>query len=468
MRSFISRPLPVLLVILVCFCAAGTGAQEKFWREAVGASRARAIGSVPNSFADLAEKTKPAVVTVYTRKSFKGLGFFFPREFVQEGAGSGFILSPDGYIVTNYHVVKGSESIKVMVGVENKKEYEAELKGSDPQIDIALIKIEAKGLPTLPLGDSDALRVGDWVAAIGSPFNFTHTLTVGVVSAKGRRLGLGNYEDFIQTDASINSGNSGGPLMNLRGEVVGVNTLIISPTGGNVGIGFATPINLVKSILVQLKEKGKVTRSWLGVTIGPVSEEEAAKAGLDKNEGARVVQVVVGSPADDAGIEVGDIIVGFNNKKVEEFQDLPAMVSSYGVGSEAEISWIRDEKRMSQKVELEKLPGREQLAKLKVRGRASADNILGVAARDIRPEDRERLRLPETKGALVVEVKPGSPAAQNGIRPGDVIVKIEFMDISDVEDFNRAVKKIDPGEYVRIKIRRGNATTSMMFRVPEE
>jgi serine protease Do len=407
-------------------------------------------------------------VTVYTRREVRARGFFFGTvPFLQKGAGSGFVISPDGYILTNNHVVAGSDSIKVVLGVKQKKEYDAVLVGTDPDTDVALIKIEEGGLPSLPLGDSDSLRVGDWVAAIGSPFNFPHTFTVGVVSAKGRRLGLGNYDDFIQTDASINSGNSGGPLINMQGHVVGINTMIISPSGGNVGIGFSIPINLVKMILPQLKESGKITRSWLGVRIEQVTPEMAEAAGLPRPYGAHVTLVVIGSPAEKAGIGVGDIIVEFDGRRIEDSRELPALVSSYGVGKTAKVSWLHNGDAVTGQVLLEKLPERKELEKREVLGSANVDNILGVGVRDLNDEDREAMGLGDLEGVLVVQVAAGGPAEGNDIQTGDVITKINMVATRSVADFERAVQNLRNGSYVRINMRRDTATILRVFRIQQ-
>jgi serine protease Do len=461
-----------MLVSLAVLLVPGSGrGEQNFWQEAPDWDRSELKGpDMERSFAPLAENAMPAVVSVYTSREIKG-GFFFFQQPPQRqrGAGSGFILTSDGYIVTNHHVVAGSDEIKVVVGTDHKKEYDAELIGSDKAIDIALIKIDGEDLPVLPLGNSDKLRVGDWVAAIGSPFNFPHTFTVGVVSAKGRRLGLGNYDDFIQTDASINSGNSGGPLINIRGEVIGVNTLIISPTGGNVGIGFATPINMVKMVLPQLKEEGKVVRSWLGVTIEPVTRKLAEEIGLDEPYGAHVVQIVVDSPADKLGLEVGDVILQFDGEKIEDSGDLPAQVSSFGVGKKASVTWLHDGEKKTSEVLLEKLPTRQEMADLEIRGQAAADNILGVGVRDITPEDRRKLNIPDqVKGALVVNVMPQSPGAAYGIRPGDIIFKINFNTINSTEDFEKALEDLDPGDYVRLSLWRQGSSILRVFKIPKK
>jgi serine protease Do len=445
---------------------------KPFWKE----STERMVSHTPlPSFAPLAEKVNPAVVTVYTTRTIKSPFFrnapdeffwFFgpPRDFKQQGAGSGFILTEDGYIVTNRHVVAKVEEIKVAVGVDKKKEYEAKLVGEDPETDIALLKIDAEHLETVVIGDSDQLQVGDWVAAIGSPFNFPHTLTVGVVSAKGRRLGVGNYDDFIQTDASINPGNSGGPLINLAGEVVGINTLIVSPGmgQGNVGLGFAIPINLAKMILPQLKEEGKVTRSWIGVIIQEVSPELAESFGMKEAKGALVAEVVKDGPAEEAGIEPGDIILEFDGHEITDSNDLPPIVASAGAGKKVEVKILREGKVITRKIKLGEMPGREELARRSSTGMAP-QNILGLSVKDLSGSEAERLGYQGLAGVLVIAVDPDSPAAGK-IEPHDLIQKINNRVIRNTEEFNNAVSSLRKDKLVRLYVRRGNASMFFAFR----
>jgi serine protease Do len=464
-------------VALLIGISIASGNSKPFWKESEGS---QSFSSLPPSFAPLAEQVNPAVVTVYTTRTIKSpffrnapdefFWFFGPpsRGFKQEGAGSGFILTEDGYIVTNNHVVAKAEDIKVAVGVKNKKEYEAELVGTDPETEIALIKIEAKDLPCVALGDSENLKVGDWVAAIGSPFNFPHTLTVGVVSAKGRRLGIGNYDDFIQTDASINPGNSGGPLINLAGEVVGINTLIVSPGmgQGNVGLGFAIPVNLAKMILPQLKEHGRVTRSWIGITIQEVSPELAESFGMKEPRGALIAEVVEGGPADDAGLEPGDIIMEFNGKEIKESTDLPPMAATAGVGQKVELKILREGDFITRKVKLAEMPTREQLAMRQIRGMqgAAPDNILGVAVKEMNRQDAQRFGYQGLAGVLVTAVDPEGPAAGN-IESGDLIQKINRDTIRNLTDFNTAIKSLRKGQHVRVHVRRGYSAGWYAFRL---
>ncbi|MBI2918250.1 MAG: Do family serine endopeptidase [Chloroflexi bacterium] len=321
--------------------------------------------SRPDTLAPLVEEVKPAVVNISTtqaprqqprrgfRAPFRGqepFEEFFERFFggpmpqeprPQQSLGSGFIIDKDGYILTNNHVIENAGMI--MVKLANEKEYEAKVIGRDPRTDLALIKINARGdLPVVRIGDSDSLQVGDWVLAIGNPFGLGQTVTAGIVSAKGRVIGQGPYDDFIQTDAAINPGNSGGPLFNTRGEVVGINTAIFSQSGGNIGIGFAVPVNIAKSLVPQLKAKGRVSRGWLGVSIGPVTDEAAKELKLKDTKGALVMEVVERSPADRAGLQQGDVIVSFDGKDVAGATDLPRLVGSTPIGKEVSLRVIRE------------------------------------------------------------------------------------------------------------------------------
>ena len=331
------------------------------------------VPSRPDSLAPLVAEVKPAVVNISTtqaprqqprrgfRAPFRGqepFEDFFERFFggpmpqesrPQQSLGSGFIIDRDGYILTNNHVIENAGMI--MVKLANEKEYEAKVVGRDPRTDLALIKINARGdLPVVRIGDSDSLQVGDWVLAIGNPFGLGQTVTAGIVSAKGRVIGQGPYDDFIQTDAAINPGNSGGPLFSTKGEVVGINTAIFSQSGGNIGIGFAVPINMAKSLVPQLKAKGRVSRGWLGVSIGPVTDEAAKELKLKDKKGALVAEVVERSPADRAGLQQGDLIVGFDGKDVASAPDLPRLVGSTPIGKEVIVRVIREGQSLDLKV----------------------------------------------------------------------------------------------------------------------
>ena len=322
------------------------------------------VPSRPDTLAPLVAEVQPAVVNISTKQAarqprrgfrapFRGqepFEDFFERFFggpmpqeprPQQSLGSGFLIDKEGYILTNNHVIENAGMI--MVKLANEKEYEAKVVGRDPRTDLALIKINARGdLPVVRLGDSEGLQVGDWVIAIGNPFGLGQTVTAGIVSAKGRVIGQGPYDDFIQTDAAINPGNSGGPLFNTKGEVVGINTAIFSQSGGNIGIGFAVPVNMAKGLLPQLKAKGRVSRGWLGVSIGPVTDEAAQQLKLKDKKGALVMDVVERSPADRAGLQQGDVIISFDGKDVAGAMDLPRLVGNTPIGKEVTLRVIRE------------------------------------------------------------------------------------------------------------------------------
>ncbi|MFQ5715664.1 MAG: Do family serine endopeptidase, partial [Nitrospinales bacterium] len=380
-----------------------------------------------NIFVEIAKKYNPAVVNVSTKVKQKqrpnlrppGRGprgpdpfkDFYDRFFgdrdnrPRRGMGSGLIIDAEGHVLTNNHVVHGADIIKVKL--ENEKEYDAKLIGSDSKTDIALIKIlREKGdttqFPFLTMGDSDKLEVGEWVVAIGNPFGLSHTVTVGVVSAKGRQIGAGPYDDFIQTDASINPGNSGGPLFNVKGEVIGINTAIISGNaGGNVGIGFAIPINLAKDILRDLKEKGAVTRGWLGVMIQKITPDLAKSFGLKESEGALVGDVIPDSPASDAGVKVGDVIVKYDNKNIKTMEELPRVVAGTRPGETVKIDVIRDGKRKTIPITIALLKDQDEEEKL-----ASLGDQMGLQVQNITPELAQSLNLEDTVGVLVSNVAP--------------------------------------------------------------
>jgi serine protease Do len=411
-------------------------------------------------FVSLAEKLMPATVNISTstapkRKmqqyhNFQGderLREFFGDDFFErffdqmpqgdtpsKSLGSGFIIDKEGYIITNNHVIEGADEIRVKLS--DKEEFEATIVGKDKKTDIALIKIAPPpGLPVVTLGDSDSLKVGEWVMAIGNPFGLDQTVTVGIVSAKWRKLGMGPYEDFIQTDAAINQGNSGGPLFNTRGEVVGVNTAIFSTSGGNIGIGFATPINLAKSVVKQLKEKGRVVRGWLGVIVQTVTPDLAKSFGLDQKEGALVADIDAAGPAAEAGIRKGDIIVAFNGTPIKEMDQLPLLVAQTPVGSKGELTIIRDGKKISKAVEIGELKDEEGIAQADEGG---SDDI-GMELSDITDALARRYDIGEAEGVLVTFVEPASPAAQAGVRPGDVITQVNRKDILNLEDYNKCL-----------------------------
>lgn len=459
-KIWIAIAVPAILLANIVL-----GARDVFWTETPTSKKNTNYPLKSESLAPLAKKTMPAVVTVYTKKAAVGRVFLMPVPYIRKGTGSGFIISADGYILTNNHVVEDSDSINVVVGVDRKKAYSARLIGKDVETDVALIKIEGQNLPVLPLGDSDKVEVGDWVAAIGSPFNFPHTFTIGIISAKGRRLGVSKYDDFFQTDASINSGNSGGPLINMKGEVIGINTLIVSPSGGNVGIGFSNAINLIKSILPQLRNEGKVSRSWLGVDIAPIFEDTARLYGLKKPTGARVSEVIVGSPADGAGIEPNDIIIKINGEQIDDYRNLSAMAASYGVGREAQLTLVRNNNETTVKGTLAKLPSQNELARLKSRRGVPPDNILGLGVRDLSARDIRTAGLSSTRGVLVTHVDKTSPSMEKGISYGDIITKINKTQVYNTDEFVSIVSSLRPGSQVQVSIRRERSNLQVTLKI---
>ncbi len=411
---------------------------------------------VPANFAQLAKQAKPGVVNIRTVKTIKGGGQVFrhffgpksnpfedffgpfgpppPRDYKQRSLGSGFIIDKEGYIVTNNHVVEGAD--KIRVSLYDEKEYDAKIVGRDPKTDLALIKIDgAHQLHPLPLGDSDKLEVGDWVLAIGSPFGLEQTVTAGIVSAKKRVIGAGPYDNFIQTDASINPGNSGGPLLDLKGEVIGINTAIIA---SGQGIGFAIPINMAKSIVAQLKEKGSVTRGWLGVAIQNLSPELAEYYGLKTHKGVMVTQVFEGDPADKAGIKPKDIIIAVDGHPVATGRELSAIIASTPVGSKTRITLLRNGKRKTVTVKVAKRED-DQLVVSRDSGRSES---IGIQVAEITPERARQFGLDTSeKGVLVVDVQSGSRADDAGLQAGDIIKEVNHERVAGLDDFRKAMRK---------------------------
>jgi serine protease Do len=366
----------------------------------------------------------------------------------QRSLGSGFIIDKDGYIITNNHVVEGAQEIKVKL--TDGREFSAKVMGKDPKTDLALIKISSlfKDLPVLALGDSDKIRVGDWVIAVGNPFGLEHTVTQGIISATGRVIGSGPYDNFLQTDAPINPGNSGGPLINVMGEVVGVNSAIIA---GGQGIGFAIPSNMAKSVSAQLKEKGKVTRGWIGVSIQSVSPEIAKAFGLKEEKGALVAGVVAGSPAEAAGIKRGDIIVSFDGKEIKNSTDLPVRVAEAQLGRTVTVKVLREGKETDLSVKVSEMPEGKFAALT-----GSRESSLGVTVKDITPELRRQLGIREKSGVIVIDVASGSPAEDAGLRAGDVIKEVNRKPVKSVKDYETLIAKAREDEPLLLLIQRGN------------
>lgn len=427
------------------------------------------------SFADLVEKLEPSVVNISTTGTVRSgrqipspfgkspfgrndpFGEFFERffgempqrEFKQKGLGSGFIISDDGYVVTNNHVVEKAEDVEVIL--ENGEKYKAEIIGKDPKTDLALIKIAPKEkLKAVTFGDSDKLRIGDWVIAIGNPFGLGHTVTAGIVSAEGRVLGMGSYDDFIQTDAPINPGNSGGPLFDLEGNVVGVNTAIVY---SGQGIGFAIPANLAKSIIDQLKATGTVVRGWLGVLIQQITPEIAEGLGLKDVKGILVSDVTPGGPADKAGIKRGDVILALNGTKVDQLTELTSMVAQLAPGTKVDVKVLRNGEESDFNVTLGKLP--ENVSEPK---EEQIENEIGITANEITPQIASRFDLGESTGVVITNVEPGSIADDAGLKPGDIILEISKKPIKNLDDYQNAMAEVKKGGSALFLINRGGNT----------
>jgi Do/DeqQ family serine protease len=436
------------------------------------------ILSVQESFEKVAEATLPSVVNIYTEQRVRvNPGFDSPfgdnplfREFFRDffGApkkkeykstslGSGFVITEDGYIVTNDHVIKNADSISVKMS--DKKTYKAKIVGSDPKTDIAVIKIDAKNLKPLKFGNSDALKIGQWAIAVGNPFGLNGTLTVGVISAKGRSgLGIETYEDFIQTDASINPGNSGGPLLNIYGEVIGINTAIVA---SGQGIGFAIPATMAKPIIEQIINKGKVDRSWIGVGIQDLTPELAKSMGVKVDHGVVVNKIYPNSPAQKYGLKEGDIIIKCNNESISSASDLQKVVISSKVGSEIRLTVIRDGKEIILKVITEKMPDDDTSTKGSLQ--ELKDERLGVTVRNLSQEDLENFN--HKNGVIVVDVKNGSLAEIVGLAEGDLIISINKRPIRNVKEYSSVLKSFAKGAIINLMVEREGDTFYIAVRL---
>ena len=456
-------------------------------------STAALAGRLPD-FTDLVEEVSPAVVNISTIQKIKTGGMNLPegieipdlpegspfgdlfKHFFGEGQGgapverdarslgSGFIISRDGYVITNNHVVKDAEEI--IVRLEDRRELQAKVIGTDERSDIALLKIEADDLPVVRIGHADKLKVGEWVLAIGSPFGFDRSATAGIVSAKGRALPRENYVPFIQTDVAINPGNSGGPLFNMDGEVVGVNSQIYSRTGGYMGLSFAIPIDVAMDVVEQIKTHGKVVRGWLGVLIQDVTRDLAESFGMKKPEGALVAKVLPDSPAAKAGLQVGDVIVSFNGKEIVQSSALPPVVGSTPVGKRVPVKVIRNGRKQTLWVVLGELP--EKVAEIERAGESEVvqSNRIGAKVADLTAEQRKELELKEG-GVLVEEVGPGA-AAKAGIRSGDIILRIDGKPVKDVKSFEKMIDKLPAGKSVAVLVQRRGGPIFLALKVPEK
>jgi len=479
------RALPALWALLAFVCLL------------TPSSAAQAMGR-PDSFADLVVQVSPAVVNLRTVKIVKrpampdlfqfhgrqggpqggpqeempdlheffrrffgpgGPGGQMPKEFKQRSLGSGVIVDPAGFVLTNNHVVAEADDITVVL--KGGEELKAEIVGRDKKTDLALIKIKAaRELPFLPLGDSESVRVGDWVLAMGNPFGLENTVTAGIISAKGRIIGAGPYDDFLQTDASINPGNSGGPLLNLKGEVVGINTAIVAQ---GQGIGFAIPVNLAREVMQQLRNKGTVVRGWLGVYIQAVTKELAEKFKIDGTEGVLVADVVKGGPADKAGIERGDVIVEFNGKPLKDWHSLPRLVAEVPVGQEVKLKVLREGRARALTATVGEL---KEEAPEEAKAEAPEQSMLGL--QPLTPDLAKQLGIAGKKGLVITGVEPGGPAEEAGLKRGDVILEAAHKPVASVEQLGALAGKLKPGEGLLLLVQRKDGTIFVVIKAAAE
>ena len=438
----------------------------------------------PKSFADLAQRVTPAVVNISSTATVKVPGnpfrhFFGPddednplgelfkqfhdlpdREMKQQSLGSGFIISKDGFIITNNHMVDGSDEIKVRIS--DGRELKAKVVGRDTKTDLALLKISSlfENLPVLALGDSEKVRVGDWVLAVGNPFGLEHTVTQGIISATGRMLGSGPYDNFLQTDAPINPGNSGGPLVNLKGEVIGINTAIVS---GGQGIGFAIPSGLARSVIAQLKAKGRVVRGWIGLSIQTVTPRIARSFGLTATRGALVSDVEPSGPAARGGIRQGDIIVSYGGRTVQRANDLPRLVAETPVGKLVPVVLVREGKELQATLKVEEL-GEEQ-AQARVRAQAPMPS-LGLEVESLTEQLRQQAGIAASSGVVVSEVEVGGGAEEAGIQVGDVVKEVNRRPVKDLSDYNAALRAAKQGAPLLLLLQRGSKSVFASLEAP--
>jgi serine protease Do len=480
-RGILILTAAVALTALTAFPVDGPFLQLPGVPEAAAAAKKSTATARPSSLADLVEKLRPAVVNIYTTATLKtrrGLprGSEIPdhpffrqddffrrffgdtpeREFKQRSLGSGFIISSDGYIFTNNHVVQQADKIRVKLA--DGKEYDAVIKGQDANTDIALIKIDpaAHSLPVLQFGNSDKLRVGDWVFAIGNPFGLEQTVTAGIVSAKGRVIGSGPYDNFIQTDASINPGNSGGPLFNLDGEVIGINSAIVARAQG---IGFAIPVNTAKGMLEDLKLKGRVIRGWLGVAVQDITREIAENLQLKDIRGTLVGDVIKGEPAEKAGLQTGDIIIAIDGRTIQDTAELLRIVAAIPVGKKVTIVVLRSgQERRFEATIGERRETREQARQVQ------PSEQLGMTVQEITPEMAVHFGLAEKTGVIVTQLRDGGPADEAGLRTQDIILQMNRVKITSMKDYLAEIAKGGPEEILLILVKRGETTFFMTLR----
>jgi len=475
-------------VVLALFVLCLTPVAETSFAKNVTSSDSAMLDRSSQAIVNIVKQAKPAVVHIKVEKTSKRSPhggsmpeemfnhpffeqFFGPQfrqqqprqqEYTQRGQGSGFIISKDGFILTNNHVVEGADVIKV--NLSDDREFEAKIVGTDPQTDVALLKIEdPHNLPVLPLGDSSLLEAGEWVIAIGNPFGLSQTVTVGVVSATGRNsVGINEYENFIQTDAAINPGNSGGPLINGRGEVVGINTALFSRTGGYMGIGFAIPVNMAKSIEDQLQKHGKVTRGWLGVVIQNLDKDLAESFGLKQAGGILVSEVQKDSPASAAGIKQGDVIIHLNGIKLEDVSDLRNKVALIEPESTAVLLVIRDGREKKIQVTIGEQPSNFS----KKGGQDSRTESLekfGLTLQKLSADIAEKLGYDKKSGLLISDVKSGSPAETAGLKPGQLVEEVNKTKVANLKDLKKVLKRSPDSDKILLRVRSGNYSTYVVL-----
>lgn len=386
-----------------------------------------------------------------------------PQPYEGRSLGSGFVLSSDGYILTNHHVIKDADEI--VVRFSDRSEYEAKVLGSDERSDVALLKVEATGLKTVKLGDSTNLKVGEWVLAIGTPFGFDHSATAGIISALGRSLPSDSYVPFIQTDVAINPGNSGGPLFNLEGEVIGINSQIYSKTGGFMGVSFAIPMDVVMNVVAQIKDKGYVSRGWLGVAIQDVTRELAESFGLDKPQGAIVSRVIPDSPASKADFEAGDVILKFDGKTIESSSALPPIVGRTEIGKSVPVDIMRNNKHKTISVVIEQLPEEEKIAKNKGSSGGLVDDRLAIELMDLTEQQQQQFEVKE--GVIVADVQQG-PAADAGIRRGDLLISINNQKITDAKQFLELSEQLPTDRAIPVLVQRGDGALFLALKIEKE
>jgi serine protease Do len=445
------------------------------------------LGGGNQTFVDIAKSVKPAVVNIYATKNGRGEGsgmtpfddplfrkffgdeffrkFEHPKEKKERGLGSGVIVDSNGLIITNNHVVGKADEIRVTLS--DKREFKAKLIGTDPKTDVAVVKIEATGLPSVPWADSDKLEVGEFVLAVGNPFGLTQTVTLGIVSALGRAAGIAEYEDFIQTDAAINPGNSGGALVNVRGELVGINTAIFSQSGGNMGIGFAVPSNMAQSIMGQLVQTGKVVRGWLGVSIQELTPELASQFGITETKGVLVSDVMEDSPAKKAGFERADVIVEYDGKPMDSPAHLRNAVAQTPVGKKVAIKFIRDKKAKTVDLTIVEQP--KSMAQSGEEDGGESATPTGVLSsldvRDLTEELASRYGLKSSdRGVVIVRVRAGSTAEELGVREGDIVLEVNRQSVTSVKAFEKVAGKLPKDQAVLLLLKRQGRTIYLTLR----